>query len=145
MASVAITEDTLSLTGPNLALAFEPIAAVPEAAMVDIVWVLETVSTTEGATNTIAAGEGEEPNLLLDTDGIITGSTGCRAIAGRYIVTAGQVFATNLATSGDCQDALEAQDAAVMAVLGGGFSVEIDVDVMTLSGSGSVGLVYRRR
>ena len=54
-----------------------------------------------------------------------------------------EVQFTDLAASGECGEALAAQDNHVISALEGGFRVEIDGDQLTTRVSGDEGLVYR--
>ncbi len=137
--AVDLVGDELVLSGPASELVFARQAEVPAAELVGQPWVLETL--IEGETASSVAGD--PATLLLDPDGTLTGSTGCRALSGDYTISGALVLFTTFAADGDCPPELADQDNQVVTVLGDGFTVEIDGDQMTLTSQGSEGLVYR--
>ena len=50
---------------------------------------------------------------------------------------------TEMTAHGECPAELEAQDGHVVTVLGDGFSAGVDGQLLTLTSSGDLGLVYR--
>jgi hypothetical protein len=48
-----------------------------------------------------------------------------------------------LSAHGDCPVELRDQDAVVVRVLGDGFRVEVDHEILTLTSTGNEGLAYR--
>jgi len=71
------------------------------------------------------------------------GSTGCRALNGRYTIAGVEVTMAELSAHGDCPVELRDQDAVVVRVLGDGFRVEVDHEILTLTSTGNEGLAYR--
>ncbi len=88
--------------------------------------------------------QGEPATLELRADGTLVGSTGCRSLSGSYTVAGDEVVFTEFSADGECPSELQSQDDQVVTVLGDGFTVEIDGDRLTLTSSGSEGLVYRK-
>ena len=52
---------------------------------------------------------------------------------------------TELAAEGECPADLQAQDSHVISVLGDGFRASVEGQVLILTSSGGLGLVYRCR
>ena len=103
------------------------------------VWVLE--SLVQGAS--VSDAGGERATLELFSDGSMLGSTGCRALNGRYTVAGDEVTMAELSAHGECPVELRDQDAAVVRVLDDGFRVEVDDEILTVTSTGSEGLAYR--
>jgi heat shock protein HslJ len=129
--------DILTLGGPNTELTFALLAPVPAADIVDTVWVLDTLIAGDAASSVE-----ERATLELRSDGSLAGSTGCRDMTGRYILTGDEVQVTELEMLGECPAALQAQDGHVVTVLGDGFVAEVEGNRLTLSSSGNDGLSY---
>jgi heat shock protein HslJ len=110
---------------------------VPDADMVDVVWVLDTLISGDAASSVQA-----EATLELRSDGTLSASTGCRDLVGRYVINGDQVVVTDLAAEGECPAELTSQDGHVVSVLEGEFTVEVDGNRMTLGASGNQGLGY---
>jgi heat shock protein HslJ len=135
-------DDRLTLVGDGVELVFTAAEAVPTQALLGTTWRLESLLDGETASSTVA---GAEPATLeLREDGTLAGSTGCRALTGRYEVVADEVLLTDLAADGECPAELAPQDAHVVEVLGDGFTVVVDGGSLAASSSrGGLGLVYR--
>jgi heat shock protein HslJ len=134
--------DRLVLEGPDVELVFEPLSPVPSEALVGTAWELDTLVEGETASTPGAPGA----TLLLGHDGTLEGHTGCRALAGAYVLEGGEVRVTRLELEGDtagCPDAAVAQDRLVASVLGDGFRAEVEGDRLTLTSRGGEGLGYR--
>jgi heat shock protein HslJ len=71
------------------------------------------------------------------------GSTGCRTLNGRYVISGAQVVLNELAAEGDCPAALREQDNLVVSVLGDGFGVVVEGDTLTITSIGNEGLIYK--
>jgi heat shock protein HslJ len=102
------------------------------------VWVLESLVQGESVSDV----GGERATLELFSDGSMLGSTGCRALNGRYTIAGVEVTMAELSAHGDCPVELRDQDAVVVRVLGDGFRVEVDDEILTLT-TGNEGLAYR--
>jgi len=129
--------DTLTLSGPDAELVFRLLPPVPDAGLQGTHWILDTL--IEGETASSVQGDGW---LELRADGSLAGSTGCRALSGRYVIDGDRVVATDLRADGTCSPALSRQDAMVVEVLGDGFGVAIDGGRMTVSQTDGTGLGY---
>jgi heat shock protein HslJ len=135
----SMTEDSLTLSGEQVQLDFTALPPAPTAELTGTVWVLETLLDGDAASSV----NGDRATLELFTDGSMLGSTGCRTLDGQYIVSGAEVAMTEMTAHGECPAELEAQDGHVVTVLGDGFSTGVDGQVLTLTSSGDLGLVYR--
>lgn len=129
--------DTLTLGGPDVRLTFRLLPPVPQADIVGTMWVLETVVTGDAASSVQG-----EATLALAADGTFSGLTGCRSLAGRYLVQGDEILFTELRADGECPASMEPQDSVIVSVLGDGFTAVVEGDAMTLTAGGQ-SLVYR--
>lgn len=136
-----VDDGTLTLTGPDVELAYTLLPPVPTADLVGTVWILDGLIDGDA----VSSVGGEEATLELFTDGSLIGSTGCRTLTGSYVVSGASVQFTEFAADGDCPAELADQDGHVVTVLGDGFRVEIDGNRMTVSSVGNEGLAYKAR
>ncbi len=136
---VDLVGDELVLSGPASELVFTRQAEVPVAELIGQPWVLDTLIQGETASSVA----GEPATLLLNADGTLVGSTGCRTLSGEYTLSGASVLFTTFSADGECPPELVDQDNLVVTVLGDGFTVEIEGDLLTLTAAGSEGLVYR--
>ena len=132
--------DVTELTGDGVSLSFEIVPPPPTAELVDTVWVLDTIIDGAAASSTI--GGADEALLTLTAAGALTGSTGCRTFVGEYLETGGTLTVTNLAMEGECDSDFVWQDNAVVSVLEGELTIEIDGPRLTLSSPFDEGLRY---
>lgn len=132
--------DVAVLAGEGVNLTLELLPPVPTADLIDVRWTLDTMFQGETAISTVA---GADPaTLFLDSDGTFTGSTGCRDLAGGYVVTGDIVQFTSFGAEGECAAELQQQDSHVISVLESGFTVEIEGNRMTITAPGDEGLSY---
>lgn len=136
--TAARESDELVLAGDGVELRFRPLASPPIGELTDTTWNLETLTT--GLTATGAQGDA---TLRLDSNGTLTGSTGCRTLRGRYEVVGGEILATRLAADGECSAVLADQDGHIVSVLGDGFRAAVQADNLILTSTGEQGLIYR--
>ena len=129
----------LRLTGDGVDLMFTAREGVPVEALVGTTWELDTLVDGE----TAAPPAGEVATLRLKEDGTLTGSTGCRDLSGRYVVTGDEVRLTSFAADGGCPQELATQDSHVVEVLGDGFRAAVDGPRLTLTSVGARGLGYQ--
>jgi heat shock protein HslJ len=134
-----IADGRLELLGPAVPLVFERAPEVPISELVGTVWVLETVIEGDEAFSAV----GDPATLILNDDGSLSGSTGCRSLDGSWTLANGQVFLPELSADGRCSADLAVQDSIVVNVLGDGFTPSVDGGVLTLTSMGNEGLVYR--
>lgn len=137
--TVEPADGMLVMTGSRTEMTFTQLAPVPTADLLGTVWVLDGL--VQG--DVVSSVSGERATLELFSDGSFIGSTGCRTIAGSYVITGADVQFTTWGAEGDCPAELAEQDSRVISALEGGFRVEIDGDRMTTWVAGDEGLVYR--
>lgn len=130
---------TLVLTGSGVSLEFAPLDPVPTADLVGTTWLLDGLL----AGDTVTSVGGDRATLQLLDDGTFTGSTGCRSVAGSYVVSGAEVIFTSWGAEGECPQSLQAQDSHVVSVFEGGFRVEIEGGRLTILVRGNEGLTYR--
>jgi len=133
--------DTLLLTGPNVELQFELVPPVPTAQLIGPTWVLDAIISGDTASSTHAAAD--RATLVFSSDGTFEGGTGCRILSGQYVVSGDTVQINAFRADGDCGADVASQDGQVISVLEGGFTVQIEGDRLTETGSGGEGLFYR--
>ncbi len=138
VSSWSIVDGQLHLEGPGEPLVFDPAPEVPTEALVDTVWILDTVIEGDAASTPL----GDEATLLLAADGTVTGSTGCRTFSGTWVERNAQIFLPELTMEGDCTADVADQDGLVVNVLGDGFTAEIDGATLTITSMGNEGLIY---
>jgi heat shock protein HslJ len=137
--SASRSGEELTLSGEGAELSFELLPEVPDAALQDTRWVLESLVHGDA----VSSVQGE-PGLELNADGTLSGSTGCREFSGEYTLAGDQVVATTLVTNDNaCTADLQQQDAFVLEVLADGFTVAIAGDRLTLAKPNGSGLDYR--
>jgi heat shock protein HslJ len=134
----ARTGDQLTLGGNGAELVFSLQPPVPDATLQGTRWLLETLLQGETASSVQGLGW-----LELGADGALTGSTGCRELSGTYVLSGDQVVISDLRATGACDAALAQQDAHVVSVIEGGFTVAIDGAKLTIISQGGDGLGYR--
>jgi heat shock protein HslJ len=135
----SIVEGALTLEGPDEPLVFTRAPQVPTDALIGTTWILETILDGDVAATPI----GDAATLLLDADGTVTGSTGCRDLSGTWIAADAQIFFPDFAADGECSQDVVDQDGIVVTVLGDGFRPTIEGDLLTITSMGDQGLVYR--
>lgn len=130
--------DELVLRSDGDELRFVAVTPVPTEELIGTEWLL--ASLVEG--ETASTPEGRPATLLLTRDGLVRGSTGCRALEGEYVVDADQVLFTTFSALGECPPTLTDQDGFIVTVLGDGFTLDIEGDRLTVTSSGNESLVY---
>lgn len=136
---IAYAGELLTMSGPGTELTFESLPAVPTADLTGTTWLLDGIIEGDAVTSI----QGERATLELFTDGSFIGSTGCRTIAGSYVISGAEVLFTSFSADGDCSPELVEQDNRVISALEGGFRVEIDGDRLSTWTARDEGLIYR--
>lgn len=137
---INLVDDELALSGPSTELIFTRQQPVPTEELVDTLWLLETLIEGETATTVL----GDPATLSINSDGTFSGSTGCRTFSGRYQIFGADVQFNEFAAGEEqCPTELAGQDGHVFAVLGDGFTAEVDGDRLTVTSAGGDGLAYR--
>lgn len=142
--TIARSRRTLTLTGPDTELVFRLVPPIDPKPLTGTTWVLDTLVDGDLASSTLASADAAR--LVLNDDGTLEGTTGCRSFTGGWEVSGDVVSVTSMVFEGDCRTAAE-QDSHVVSVLGGGFRAERDADRLTLTAEkeDDLGLVYRAR
>jgi heat shock protein HslJ len=131
--------DDLVLTGDGVELRFSPVAPVPDSPLTGTRWVMDTLIEGEAASTTLG-----EPVLVLRDDGVVEGSTGCRAITGTWQLEGGTLTVVDLvAEQASCPPDVERQDAQVIGVLTAGPTAEVRGNRLTLTADDGRELGYR--
>lgn len=132
--------DELTLTGDETRLQFELEEPVPTAELTGTRWELETLLFGTGSDD--VATDAAPAYLLLEEDGTVSGTTGCRELYGEWTENGDQITFTTFGARGKCPADLEEQDGHVVTVLGDGFQVEIEENRLTVVSQGDLGLIY---
>jgi heat shock protein HslJ len=136
---LTVADDELVLTGEDAVLRFRRVPPVPTSELVGTDWVLDTVVEGEVVSSVLSAS-----TLRLDADGGFHAGTACHELVGSWTTSGAQLRLPDLVTQDRaCPEELRAQDEHELAVLGGGPTVEITADRLTLTGPFGAGLSYR--
>jgi heat shock protein HslJ len=133
-------DDTLVLTGPDTELRFVLVPPPPIAELTDTVWHLRSLIDGSGPDGVASSAEPAE--LVIGSDGSVSGTTGCRDLHGTWVESGDQILFAEFGAEGDCPASLQDQDGHVVTVLGDGFIAEIDGQTLTLTSQGGLGLQY---
>ena len=134
----SIEDGRLHLTGPDVDLVFESVAPIEAPDFVGTEWALQSLVDGESATSVA----GDEATLFLSENGTVTGSTGCRTLAGTWVVRSGEVFFPEFGADGECPSNLSEQDGFIVTVLGDGFRPEISGNRLEVTDASGQVLVY---
>jgi heat shock protein HslJ len=139
--TIARDDDILILTGEETELRFEIVPPLPTADLIDKPWELESLIFGTGGKRRVAATA--PARLLLDGDGTISGTTGCRELYGDWIEDGDEIAFPTFGAEGNCPEELRDQDSHVVTVLGDGFAPTVEGGRLTLLDRGGLGLEYR--
>jgi heat shock protein HslJ len=128
--SYQLDGDRLSVSGPNTELTFTRRAPAEIGALVDITWLL--ASGQAGGADVVTTNDAGW--IRFDSTGTAAGSTGCRAMAGRWFNTPGspEIQFTDMGMDGSCVPELVAIDSLYTSVIGDGMRFEIVGDSLTI-------------
>ena len=132
----ARTGEELTMWGEGVELVYSLLPPVPDEALQGTRWMLESLIQGDA----VSSVQGDAW-LVLEADGTMTGSTGCRDLSGRYVVSGDQLRWTDLRAEGECGADLEQQDHLVVGVLEQPI-VAIEGNRLTLSRPDGTGLGY---
>ena len=140
---VALRDEQLVLTGPDVELVFDRLPPETDAALVGTVWRLESLVDGLGPDGSVSSVVGE-PTLELSQDGEVLGDTGCNSFSGSYQLDGTALRLGPLAVTEMACDGLEgAQEEHVLGVLGSD-ELEVTVEGATLRlTGGEQALEYR--
>lgn len=137
--NINLLGDKMALTGIASKLIFDRGEPLPVAALLDQLWFLQELTSNDEE----SAPVGEPATLRIDSDGSFTGTTGCRALTGRYLISGNSILFDELAANGDCPASLSDQDGRVIRVLGDEFTLAINGSSLIVS-AGNQRLRYRK-
>jgi heat shock protein HslJ len=138
-----LSADTLTLeSGGTTITLLDKKAAQPDLPLTGTRWTLDTIVQGEVASSTA----GSEQAYLVLSDGKVQGSTGCNGMGGTATVAGGTVtFGPIGTTRKACPGPLTEVERAVLAVLDGTVSADVDGDRLTLKHPGGRALVLSGR
>lgn len=140
--SIALTGDELVLSGGTTEIRLlDRKVAAPDRPLIGTRWVVESLIDREAASSIPG---GAVAHLTIGADGRSSGNTGCNQMGGSAATTAttiafSDVFTTRMA----CDPDRTRLEQAVLAVLRGTVTYEIDADVLRLRHPGGKGLDLR--
>lgn len=150
-------DDVLELSGDDVTLTFDLLAPVDPAALTGTTWVLDgLISGTGDSASVTSVATGVEPaELRLDDDGTFRLFTGCRDFAGDWTTSGDQIALPSWGQTEDsrgvgaggemtCGADAEAQERAVLGVIEGAFTPEVEGQQLTIR-QGETGLLLRAR
>lgn len=136
--------DRLVLTGPDVDLRFALVPPPEPVSLENTTWHLGGLVYGRGPSGMVS--DNVPATLTLRDDGTLTGSTGCRKMTGQWEQSGGVYRTTGLTASGPfrCPEHRHDQDAHVLDVLDGEFTVKLDVRAMEVAQThGENALDYR--
>lgn len=131
----------LILSGPGAELRYVAVSPPPMSEVTGSDWTLTRYSSDDAW----RVPEGEHARVRLEGDGSFTASTGCRAVTGMYVVSGDEIVVTSASSDGDCPARLQDQDAQVIGVLVGSYSIEVDNGRLILSSTRTTGILEYER
>lgn len=138
---MAALDDGLTLSGEGVELVFTTVEPVSDADLTNTVWVLDGLVQGDSVSTPVLDSRA---TIEFFTDGSVLGDTGCRPFSGRYTIAGDEVDITEMASDGhECAADLAGQDSHFLTTLGDGFKIGIEGDLLTISGQGDNGLVFR--
>jgi heat shock protein HslJ len=135
--------DRLVLSGSDVELVFDPVEPEPDADLEGTVWRLDAIVEGGGPDGSVSSVLGA-PTLEL-TDGRLSGDGGCNTFSVGYELDGDRLrVGDDLMTStASCEDAVDAQERHLLAVLDAGPTWTIEGPVLTLTADDGAGLVLR--
>lgn len=134
-ALVAVTtadraESSLLLEGPGVELAFGLEVPEPDAGLVGTAWSLESMVTGDAVSSVLGPA-----TLVLEEDGTMRGSTGCRDFTARYELSGADLRVSDLAVDQvECEEGVASQDAHVLGTFEGQVRLSIEGSRLSISG-----------
>jgi heat shock protein HslJ len=138
--SFRLVGDDLTLIGDGGELTYRRVPPVADVELVGTSWLLQTLFTGPAASSVV----GEPATLSFEPDGRLSGATGCRTFGASFTRSGDTITVSSLAVDDRaCSDDLAAQDARVLDVITGPFTVSVDGSQLTLSRNDGSGLGYQ--
>ncbi|HEX7171664.1 MAG TPA: META domain-containing protein [Candidatus Limnocylindria bacterium] len=135
-ALVAVTtadraESSMLLEGPDVELIFALAVPEPDASLVGTTWSLESLVSGDAVSSVLAPA-----TLVLEEDGTMRGSTGCRDFTARYELGGADLRVSDLAADQiECDEGMASQDAHVLATFDGQVRLSIEGSRLSISGT----------
>jgi heat shock protein HslJ len=124
-------ESTLLLEGPGVELTFALDVPEPDASLLGTAWSLESMVTGDAVSSVLGPA-----TLVLDEDGTMRGSTGCRDFTARYELSGADLRVSDLvADQVECEEGVASQDAHVLATFQGQLRLSIEASRLSISGT----------
>jgi heat shock protein HslJ len=116
-----------------IALAASACAAPEASASLIGTWALSAYGTPASPAPAVPESGAQ---LTFNDDGTLAGNSGCNGFGGNYSVEGDRItFSEIVSTLIACEDARMAQEAAVLSVLSGTATYQIEGDTLTLTGN----------
>jgi heat shock protein HslJ len=140
--SISLDRSELLLTTPSIQVRLQDReVADPDRPLIGTRWVVDTIVDRDVASSVPLGGVA---HLTLAADGSLTGSAGCNTMGGAYTSTGSTIRFTGIFTTKTaCEDARMRLEQAVLGVLSGEVSYEIDADVLRVTHPSGRGLHLR--
>lgn len=123
-------ESSLLLEGPGVELTFALDVPEPDAALVGTAWSLESMVTGDAVSSVLGSA-----TLVLEEDGTLRGSTGCRDFTARYELSGADLRVSDLAVDQvECAEGIVSQDAHVLGTFEGEVQLSIEGGRLSISG-----------
>lgn len=133
--------DELMLSGDDVSLRYSFVPPPDTEELVGTMWKLESLIFGEGDEAVVSSAR--PAKLVLNDDGTLTGTTGCRRLDGEWNESGDQISFPIFGADGGCSEEMAEQDGAIVS-MGDGFTFTIEEDVLTIDPRlGDIGLVYR--
>jgi heat shock protein HslJ len=135
-ALVAVTsadrvESSLLLEGPGVELRFALEVPEPDASLIGTTWSLESLVSGDAVSSVMAPA-----TLVLEEDGTIRGSTGCREFTARYELNGADLRVSDVVVDQvECDEALASQDTHVLGTFEGQVRLSIEGSRLSISGT----------
>ena len=149
MAKFLTGTPTISSSGSELVLAnntteirlLDRTVADPDRPLIATRWIVETIVDRDTASS---IPQGAVAQLLVNADGTFTGNTGCNHMGGAARITnVGLRFSGVFTTKMACEPDRMRLEQAVLGVLEGDVSYEIEADLLRLRHTGGKGIDLR--
>ncbi|GGC52711.1 META domain-containing protein [Hoyosella rhizosphaerae] len=133
-------------TGDRTVTLLDRVEAMPDRPLQGTEWVLRSIITSDSVMSSRAIDE-SEPLLLIDSDGQVSGSTGCNRMNGSASINGDEIRFSPLATTRmACIDDRDEVERAVLSVLSEtNVRASIEADTLTLMTEAGNGLTYVAR
>lgn len=123
-------ESSLLLQGPDVELAFALALPEADAPLIGTTWSLESMVTGDAVSSVLGPA-----TLVLEEDGTMRGSTGCRDFTARYELSGSDLRASDLVTDEvECDESVASQDAHILGAFEGQVRLSIEGSRLSVRG-----------